>query len=308
MGSNSFSYSDWTHTKSSYAGKTHSTIYKASSLDDSIDPSKMKNGVRESRDSDVNPESSPIIIGLDFTGSMGFIPEYFIKEGLGELFNEIYTRKPVSDPHVLFCGIGDYDAGDRAPFQVSQFEAGCQELVNGLEKFWLNGCGGGGNSYESYDVPYYFAAYHTSIDSMEKRNKKGFIFTIGDEPPPKTVKAEAIKQLFGSSFLEKDVSFEDILTEVYKSYIPYHIIIEEGSYVKSHGVDSVYGPWKSLLGQNAILCSDHKKLAEIIVSILQVNAGISKTDITSSWDGTTSLVVDKAISGLVSKSETSIIF
>lgn len=308
MGGSSFDYDDWNVTRASTSTKSTREIYSASNLDESIDPSKMKGGMRESCDSDANPKSTPIIIGLDFTGSMLKIPEYMIKEGLGELFKEIYDRKPVSDPQVLFCGIGDFDAGDRAPFQVGQFESQCDLLVDGLTKFWLNGCSGGGNNYESYDIPYYFAANYTKIDSMINRGKKGFIFTIGDEPPPKKMTREAVEKLFGDR-VEADIPFDKIIDEVCKSYIPFHIIIEQGSHPQHYGLDAVLDPWRDLLGEHAIVCSDYKKLSEVITSILEVQNGRSKTDVVNSWDGSTSLVVDKAISGLTVKSEnTSIVF
>ena len=297
MGGSSFSHDDWTRTSSTYSKKSASEIYRASGLDESIDPSKMKGGIREACDSDANPNSTPIIIGLDFTGSMRNIPEYMIKSGLGELFKEIYDRKPVTDPQVLFCGIGDVDAGDPAPFQVGQFESQCDRLITGLEKFWLRGCMGGGNDYESYDLPYYFAANLTKIDSMLKRGKKGFIFTIGDEPPPRTLSKEAIKSVFGFD-VQGDVSFDQLIKQVSKSYIPFHIIMEEGSHPSHYGLNTVLDPWSALLGENAIVCSDYRKLSEVITSILQVKSGVSKEAVVSSWDGSTGLVVNKAISGL----------
>lgn len=308
MGGSSFSYDDWNTTSRSYAGKSSSQIYTASSLDESIDPSKMKGGIRESCDSEANPNSTPVIIGLDFTGSMRNIPTYMIQTGLGEMFKEIYERKPVSDPQVLFCGIGDVDAGDSAPFQVSQFESEVGRLISGLEKFWIRGCGGGGNGYESYDLPYYFAANMTKIDSMTKRGQKGFIFTIGDEPPPEKLTKEAIKSVFGLD-VESDVRFDQLLKHVSKSYIPFHIIIEEGSHPAYNGLDSVLTPWQNLLGENAIVCSDYFKLSEVIVSILQVKAGTSKEAVVSSWDGSTGLVVQKAINGLtVATEDNSLVF
>ena len=42
----------------------------------------------------------------------------------------------------------------------------------------------------------------------------------------------------------------------------------------------------------------HTKIAEIIVSILQHDAGVDKAKILKSWDGATALVVSKAIDGL----------
>lgn len=117
MGGSSFDYNDWQTTSTKTRSKSINQIYTTSSLHDEVDPAKMKNGQRESCDSDANPKSTPIIIGLDATGSMQTIPEYMIKTGLGEMFKSIYERKPVSDPQVAFCCIGDVVAGDRAPFQ-----------------------------------------------------------------------------------------------------------------------------------------------------------------------------------------------
>lgn len=98
MGGSSFSIDDWSRKSSGYKGKSLHDIYTTHQLLDDVDPKKIKNGVRESCDSDSNPNSTPIIIGLDFTGSMSGILTYIIQTGLGELFKEIYTRKPVSDP------------------------------------------------------------------------------------------------------------------------------------------------------------------------------------------------------------------
>jgi len=158
--------------------KSTAQIFTSYDLHEDLDP---KGTNRESRDSDENPESTAIIIGCDVTGSMGFIAENLIREGLGVLFEEIYDRKPVSDPHIMVSAIGDVDS-DRVPLQVGQFEADLK-ITEDLEKVYVEG-NGGGNNKESYDLPYYYAAYHTSIDCFEKRNKKGYIFTIGDELPP----------------------------------------------------------------------------------------------------------------------------
>jgi hypothetical protein len=295
MGNSNFSYTDWTTHTSTASTKTASQIFTTISLKDSINPAKMT--MRESCDSDANPNSTPIIIGLDFTGSMGAIPEYMIKEGLGNLFKEIYDRKPVSDPHVLFCGIGDVEY-DRAPFQVGQFEAGCKELTDGLSDFWLSGCGGGGNQIESYHVPYYFAAHHTKCDSYLKRGKKGYIFTIGDEGPPSVLTAAQVQSIFGYK-PESDVPFVDIIDKVRQSYVPYHIIVEQGSHVQSHGIDHVKRGWNAVMGENVIILSDYKKLSEVIVSILQVQNGANAKDVVNSWSGDTSLVVSKAVTGIV---------
>ena len=292
MGGSTFTYDDWTTHTSTVHSKPAAAVFRTTNLKDEINPAKMKGGIREARDSTANPNSTPIIIGLDFTGSMGQIPDYMIREGLGPMFKEIYDRKPVTDPQVLFCGIGDV-LYDRAPFQVGQFEAGCKELTDGLANFWLGGCGGGGNGWESYDLPYYFAAYHTSTDSMTKRNRKGYIFTIGDELPPEVLTPSQVNEVFGYT-PEASMKFKDIIAKVRQSYVPYHIIVEHGNL----NAANLLTKWREVMGQNVIVLSDYKKLSEVIVSILQVENGLNAYDVAKSWSGDTSLVVAKAVGGL----------
>ena len=100
-----------TYTAST-VGKTTDEIYGSRAMHDDLNPKGVK--VRESRDSDKNPESNPIIIGLDVTGSMGILADTIARKGLGVLFESILDKKPVTDPHMMFMGIGDANY-DRAP-------------------------------------------------------------------------------------------------------------------------------------------------------------------------------------------------
>jgi hypothetical protein len=180
MGSGSFDPKDWAkHATTS--GHAYKTIYDITSkqLDPDLDPKGVK--VRESRDGIDNPISNAIIIGLDVTGSMGNVIDVMVKKGVPLLMSEIYDRKPVTNPQVMFMAIGDAEAGDHAPLQVTQFESDIR-IAKQIEKIWIEGHGGG-NRYESYILPWYFASMHTSIDCFEKRGKKGYLFTVGDEQP-----------------------------------------------------------------------------------------------------------------------------
>ena len=56
--------------------------------------------------------------------------------------------------------------------------------------------------------------------------------------------------------------------------------------------------WTDLIGQRAVLVSDCTKIPEIIVSILEVASGKDTGEVAASWDGSTSVVVSRAISGL----------
>ena len=152
--------------------------------------------MRESRDSGEHPASRPIIVGLDVTGSMGFLADKMAREGLGTLFQSILDRKPVTDPQVMFAAIGDVNV-DRAPLQISQFESD-NRIVEQLTQIYLEG-GGGGNGSESYSLLWYFAANHTVHDAYEKRGQRGYLFTIGDDCPPPEIGSHSIKRFIGDS-------------------------------------------------------------------------------------------------------------
>ena len=291
MGSARWSADDWTNYSSTTRSKTTDKIFTSRGMKDSLNPFGV--AMRESRDSDINPQSNAIIVGLDVTGSMGMIADAMAREGLGVMVEEILKRKPVSDPHIMCMGIGDAYC-DSAPLQVTQFEADIT-IAKQLEEIWLEK-GGGGNSFESYNLPWYFAAMHTSIDCFEKRNKKGYLFTIGDEEAPQAVLKSHVQKIFGDG-AEKDYSTEQLLNMVSKMYHVFHIVAEEGSHAQSH-LPQVMSSWTNLLGQRVLRLSDHKKLAEVVVSAIEVNEGKDAASVINSWSGSTSVVVSRALGGL----------
>jgi hypothetical protein len=297
MGSSRWSASDWDSYASVSSTKSTADLFKSSKMVDSLNPYGV--AIRESRDSVLNPESTAIIVGLDVTGSMGMIADAMAKEGLGVMVEEILKRKPVSDPHMLLAGVGDAYC-DSSPLQITQFEADIT-IAKQLEQIWLEK-GGGGNDFESYNLPWYFAAKHTSIDCFEKRNKKGYLFTVGDEKAPKELTKDQIKKIFGDD-VERNYSTEELLNMVSKMYNVFHIVVEEGSYARSN-IRGVMDSWTELLGQKVLRLSDHKKLAEVVVSAIEVNEGRDVDTVTKSWSGSTSVVVSRAINSLTTNKKT----
>ncbi|MGZ8924472.1 MAG: hypothetical protein ACXW2E_01180 [Nitrososphaeraceae archaeon] len=291
MGYTRWDEDEWRSISVETSTKPAEKIFTSRTIHSDLNPLNV--AMRESRDSDLNPKSTPIIVGCDVTGSMGMIADYLIKTGLGILFQEILDRKPVTDPHLMIMAIGDA-AYDSAPLQVSQFESDTV-IVDQLTKVYIEH-GGGGNRYESYELPWYFAANHTSTDSFEKRNKKGYLFTIGDEEPSRGVIASQIKRFIGDT-PQSDISLIDMYDQVSKMYNTYHIIVAEGNYCRRN-VDKVKDLWCNVIGQNTIVLEDYKKLSEVITSIIEVNEGRDKDEVVASWSGDTSLVVQNAVSGL----------
>src|SRR5262245_17675304 len=137
MGTARWSPDEWDKYVAKTSTKSAREIF-SSKLDDDLNPLNFK--IRESCDSDANPLSTPIIVAVDNTGSMGMLAENLIRRGLGVLLEEIYDRKPVTDPHVMCMALGDAWC-DRAPLQATQFEADLR-LAEQLSKFWIEGGGG----------------------------------------------------------------------------------------------------------------------------------------------------------------------
>ena len=277
-----------THT----AGKSAAQIFTTASMKPTFDPAKI--AVRESRDSDQNPASTAIILASDVTGSMGAIAEVMIRSGLDTTMREIYGRKPVTDPHVMVMAVGDAEC-DGAPLQATQFEADIR-LAEQLKDLWIEG-GGGGNGGESYHLPWYFAAMKTATDCFEKRGKKGFLFTIGDEPILPGIAKDDAARVFGEA-PGRNLSSADLLAMASRSYEVFHIVLTKVG-VAAQNLDAVLKTWTPLLGERVIRCDDHTKLAEVVVSAIQVAEGFDKRTVAASWSGSTAVTVADAIRSLV---------
>lgn len=269
-------------------------------LHPTLDPLNV--AIRESRDSAIHPAARAVILACDVSGSMGIIADHLIRGhadgtgGLDTVFRDLIDRKVVTDPHVMIMAVDDYEATGKGTIQISQFEADPTTLSEQLKEVWLVH-GGGGNNHESYLLPLYFAARHTSIDCLEKRGQKGFLFTIGDEEPHMLLHRHAVKSLIGDS-LQADISAADMIEQCSRMYEIFHVIIEEGSHVRTRGIKKVFDPWNELLPQRVIKLSDHTKLGEVIVSAIQVLEGVDKDKVAKSWSGATSVVVADAVRSL----------
>ena len=265
MGTGRWSERDWReYSQRNISGREKvEDIYTSRSLNPDLDPRGIT--YRESCDSIDNPNATPIIIGLDVTGSMGFILDNMARVGLRNLATEIYNKKPINDPHLMFMGIGDVKC-DSAPLQVTQFEADIR-IAEALTKIYLEK-GGGGNHCESYTLPWWFAAMHTKCDNFIKRGKKGFLFTIGDECPPEDLSSYEIERVLGYKPEFNTISTRELFRLVSEKYEVFHIIIEEGNYCRYY-YERTLNSWRSILGERVLSLKNHKDLANLIVEVLQ---------------------------------------
>lgn len=221
-------------------------------MHESMDPRKAL--LRESRDSEVHPEAIPIILGLDVTGSMDVIPNHMIEDGLPNLVS-LCQERGINDPAILFMGIGD-SRGDRAPLQVGQFESGDSELDMWLTRTWLEG-GGWGNGGESYAWAWWFAANRCKTDHWDKRHKRGFLFTVGDDNCH-AIGQNEFQEVLGIS--HQSMTATELYNEARKQWHVYHLCLNRNAGCSW---------WKSFIGEHAIQVDDYRDIPRIIADIVK---------------------------------------
>lgn len=191
-------------------------FYTQTKIHKDLKPYKV---VRECCDSDEHPNTIPVIIGLDVTGSMG---RACVKtaQSLNTIITSLYDK--FNDIEFMIMGIGDL-AYDSAPIQASQFESDVR-IAEHLDKVYMEH-GGGGNGFESYTAAWYFGLHHTKLDCW-KRGKKGIIITMGDEPLNPYLPKYPLEKITGDN-LEADVETKDLYELTKEKFDIYHIAIDD---------------------------------------------------------------------------------
>lgn len=240
-------------------------MFAARRLDSCLNPYKV---VRECRDSEEHPNTLPVILALDVTGSMGQSAVEVAKQ-LNVIMTKLYSE--VKDVEFLIMGIGDL-AYDESPIQASQFESDIR-IAEQLDKVYFE-FGGGGNSYESYTAAWYFGAKRTNLDCWN-RGKRGIIITMGDEELNPYLPYRALNQALGDSDEQSDVETKKLYEEVSKKFNVYHIHVNHRHYGDS---DALANTWTEVIGKDNYKVSTLNDIADTITDII-VNNG-NNTDFT----------------------------
>ena len=219
--------------------------------------------VRESRDGADHPTSVPIAGLFDDTGSMGQIP-VVLQTKLAELFGLLLRKGYVTDPQILIGAYGDAEC-DAVPLQVSQFESD-NRIDEALDNLLLEG-GGGGNGGESAALAWYYLAHHTATDAWDRRGKKGYAFTVGDEVPL-DVTAEQVRACIGGD-AEGVLTPAQIAAAAAERWHLFHLVIDNAS-AAGQGSVRVYS---ELLGDNAVVLEDPAAVCETIALLIGLHEG-----------------------------------
>lgn len=269
MGSGSWSSSDYTRYSAVVKGRSVTAdglLHSSYSAQDLFTSKKIQtelnpyNVVRECCDSEEHPNTIPVILALDVTGSMGSAAAEVAKK-LNVVMTELY--KKVEDVEFMVMGIGDL-AYDDAPIQMSQFEADVR-IAEQLDKVYFEG-GGGGNSFESYTAAWYMGLRHTKLDCWN-RGKKGIIITMGDEPLNPYLPRKQLSVVTGDS-LQGDVETADLYKAASDKFDIYHLAVNDGATSYRYYVDDIQSTFGKYLDNEHLTTVSLNNIANTIVEIV----------------------------------------
>jgi hypothetical protein len=226
--------------------------------------------VRESRDNADHPNSTPLAVFFDDTGSMGIVPRV-VQTKLADLFGLLLRKGYCEDPQVMVGAYGDHEV-DGVPLQLSQFESD-NRIDDALDKIFLES-GGGGNGGESQWLAWYYLAYHTVTDAWEKRQKKGYAFFIGDEVSlPAT--ASAVQKCVGDGEPLGSLDHKEIVKALLEKWDAYVLVIDN---LTAKGQRSIPF-YQELFGKDRVLIVENEEaIAETIALTVGVSEGTIDLD------------------------------
>jgi hypothetical protein len=266
MGKSAFDYSDRVARGS------------ASGVASALDPMKVAGptsavagkNIRESRDSADHPTTLPIIIAFDVTGSMGQIPRV-MQTKLPKFMDTLVAKTGLNDAQICYMAIGDAYS-DRYPVQIGHFESD-NRADEHLAQIIIES-GGGGSGEESYELALYAAARKTATDAWEKRGKKGYLITIGDEMAYPALNPAVVKKHFGDDIGE-DITLAAIVKEVKDRWEWFHIRPTNASQGRDARTDTF---WRNLLEERVLPIEDESLICEVIAGLVSMIEGNKTAD------------------------------
>ncbi|WP_036608496.1 hypothetical protein [Oribacterium sp. P6A1] len=278
MGYGSYSASDWSKLKASRKlsnDQNVEEVFKRRSCDPKFDPRFI--GTRECFDSQDHPHSTPIVVGLDVTASMGYLAVKVATEALNDLITKLYSTNTIEDPALMCAAYGDFR--DESPLQVTQFESDIRIAEQLLNLYFENH----GNGEVVPTCLWEFLSRHTNIDAINKRGEKGFLFTIGDGAEIRTDSvSETIKRVTGDYV--PCATVESLLAEVQQKFHVFHIMIGE------EGNRGILAGRKIVIGKDAV-----NVIPDIIFGVIRMQKGERQEDILASYDNANRLLIHNAL-------------
>ena len=241
-------------TTDSFVNSSTQSTFKAKRMPDKLNPYGV---VRECCENEEHPNTIPIILGLDVTGSMNQACKACL-DSLNQVILQLYEKFP--DVEIAIACIGDF-SWDQSPFQLSQFESDVRIAENIFDLYIENG--GGSNSWESYTALWYAGLYHTKLDCWS-RGQKGILISLGDEMLNPMLPKNTINRVFGDT-VQADAETEELYQKTSEKYDIYHIAVTNDSCYYRHK-DQIENSFGKMLGHTpSISISPLDHIAHILL-------------------------------------------
>lgn len=236
-----------------------------------LDPKKVVNaqGFIESRDSVEHPNSVPIVVGLDHTGSMGSVPRTLQKK-LPDLFGLLLRKGYVEDPQISIAAYGDTYT-DECPVEFSNFESD-NRIDENLDNLVLYG-GGGANGGETMTGIWYMMT-KCRTDSWEKRGKKGYAFFIADEITL-DLKESHVQEFIGDAQPLAPLTVSGLAEAIKEQWEVYILLIDNMS-ARIQGSEKFYTDLFD--AQHVLVLEDPNSVSETIALTIGVAEGTVDLD------------------------------
>ncbi len=257
------------------ASRDAETMRFATAFDPKMNPLGV--GTRESRDSEVHPNSLSIIFALDVSTSMGAIPRSLATKTLPTFMEA--TLSVVPDPQILFMAFTDarYWQGNHLSLQVGQFESEAALIDRWLASTYIPT---GDSPFEippmyigeSYDLAMYFAARHTATDCLQKRGKRGYFFMTGDEPPFADLDPEHVRVSIDPKAQER-MKVHALVAELERSYEPFFLIPDRAR-AGRYDCEKIY---RRLFHERCVVLEDADDTAVVAATLLGIGEGVLRT-------------------------------
>lgn len=249
-------------------GRVSGQTYKARKIDKSLDPREFT--VRECVNTEEHPNTIPVILALDVTGSMGEACSE-TAAALGVIVSNLYNK--ITDVEFCVMGIGDL-AYDDAPVQMSQFESDIR-IAEALDKIYMEH-GGGGNRFESYTAAWYMGLKRTKLDCYDLQGRKGIIITMGDEPLNPYLPYNELNSDTNAKE-QADIETGDLYVQASEKFDIFHIAVDSPQDCYAHYKEDIEKSFGQILGSNLKVATINN-LAQVIEECIMTSVnGTSAT-------------------------------
>jgi hypothetical protein len=244
-------------------GRVSGQTFESKRLDESLNPKKFT--IRECANNEEHPNTIPVILALDVTGSLGEACSE-TAAALGVIITNLY--KKFKDIEFCVMGIGDL-AYDDAPIQMSQFESDVR-IAEALDKIFMEH-GGGGNAFESYTAAWYMGLHHTKLDCFDKQGRKGIIITMGDEPLNPYLPKYGLSDALGIN-VQGDIDTKELYDEASKKFDIFHIAVDSPRDCYRRYKGEIENSFGQVLG-NRLRVATLNQLADVVEECITESVG-----------------------------------